>query len=56
MGMGWKSAGVECVLAKAKKDDTNDRFHSGYDIHMYPQWVNNPLQGLDRCVLTVGAI
>ena len=23
---------------------------------MYPQWTNIPLQGLDRCVLTVGAI
>ena len=23
---------------------------------MYPQWANIPLQGLDRCVLTVGAV
>ena len=23
---------------------------------MYPQWANIPLQGLDRCALTVGAI
>ena len=25
-------------------------------VHMYPQWANNPPQGLDRYVLTVRAI
>ena len=27
---------------------------SSYDVHMYPQWANIPLQGLDRCMLTGG--
>ena len=45
------------ATAKAKKrDDTNGRITSGYDIHMYPQWVSNPLQGLNRHVLIVRAI
>ena len=24
--------------------------------YMHPEWANIPLQGLDRCALTVGAI
>ena len=28
----------------------------GYDIHMHPQKANIQLQGVDRCVLTVGVI
>ena len=50
--------GVERVVAKAaikKQGDTNGRF-SDRDIAMYTQWVNNPLQGLDRCILTLGMI
>ena len=36
--------------------DTNSRVWSSYDVYMYPQRVNIPLQGLDRHALTVGAI
>ena len=32
------------------------RVLNGYDVHVLPQKANIPLQGLDRCVLTVGAI
>ena len=39
-----------------KQNDTNDRVWSGYDVQMYSQWVNIPLQVLNRHVLTVGAI
>ena len=52
MKVGW-------VMAKTKtknQDDTNIRVQSGYDIHLYPQRTNIPLQGLDRCALTMGAI
>ena len=31
-------------------------FRVGYDVHLYVQRANIPLQGLDRCVLTVGAL
>ena len=50
--MGW-------VVAKAKtkkQDGTNGRVLSGYAIHMHPQGVSIPPQGLDRRVLTVGAV
>ena len=46
-------------MAKAsykEADDTNGSVWSGYVVHAYPQWANNPLKGLDRCVLTMGAI
>ena len=55
MGVG----GVGWVVAKSKtkkQDNANGRAYSGYDVHMYPQWVSNPLQGLDRHILTVEAI
>ena len=40
-----------------KQDDTMVDFRVAmYDIHMHPQTANIPLQGLDRHVLTVGAI
>ena len=44
--------------AKTKKqDDTMVEFRVAmYDIHMHPQRTNIPLQGLDKRVLTVGAI
>ena len=29
-------------------------FGVAYDVHMYPQWTNDPLQGQDRHVLSVG--
>ena len=56
---GWEGHGVGWVVAKAKtkkQDNTNSRVYSGYDVHIYPQWANIPLQGLDRRVLTVVAI
>ena len=55
----WEWVGVGWVVAKAKtkkQDNTNGRARSGYDVHMYPQWANNPLQGLDKHILTVEAI
>ena len=51
-GVGW-------VVEKdktEKQDDTNSRVWSGYDVYMHPKRVIIPLLGLDRCVLTVGAI
>ena len=45
------------TTAKIKKwDDTNGRVEKGYDVYMYPQWVNFTLKDLDRCVLTVQTI
>ena len=32
------------------------RVLNGYDVHVLPQKANIPLQCVDRCVLTVGAI
>ena len=51
VGVGW-------VVVKAytkKQDDTNSRV-SNYDMYMYPQRANIPLQVLDRHAMTVGAI
>ena len=43
--------------AKTKKQNyTNSRVKSGYNVCMHPQRANTSLQGLDRRVLTVGAI
>ena len=42
--------------AKSRQDDTIGRIESGHDIHVHPQKANIPLQGLDKCVLTVGTI
>ena len=36
-----------------KHDNTNDRVYGSNDVHMCPQWASIPLQGLDRCILTV---
>ena len=50
MGPGGKGSGMGWVVEKAKtkkQNDTNSRVESGYDIHMYPQWANISLQGLD---------
>ena len=55
----WEWVGLGWVVAKSKtkkQDNTNGRAYSGYDVHMYPQWVNSPLQGLDRHTLTVETI
>ena len=54
--MGGKGVRVGWVVAKVKtkmQDNTNIRVWSGYDVHMYLQWANIPLKGLDRHVLTV---
>ena len=59
MKVGRKGTEVRWVMAKAstkKQDDKNGKVWSGYVVHAYPQWANNPLKGLDRCVLTMGAI
>ena len=61
MRVGGKGTRVGWVVAKAKtkkQDNANGRvrFSSYCDVHMYPQWANNPLQGPNRCVLTVGLI
>ena len=56
MGVGKRAHG-EWVVAKAKTkkpEDTNKIVE--FDVHMYPQRANIPLQGLDRRVLTVGAM
>ena len=39
-----------------KKENTNSRVQSCYDVYMHQQRANIPLQGIDRCALTVGAI
>ena len=39
-----------------KKEDTNSRIESTYDMFMHPQRAIIPLQGLDRRAQTVGAI
>ena len=53
VGIGWLVARV-----KTKKcDNVNGRFRMAMTTtYIYTQQVNNPLQDLDRCVLTVGAI
>ena len=38
---------------KLKQKAKMTRDYSSYDVHAYSQRVNIPLQGLDRCVLTV---
>ena len=56
---GIQNATIRNRTRKAKtrkQDDTNSRVQSSYDVYMYPQRANIPLQGLDRCALTVGAI
>ena len=58
--MGWARgirAGMGGGKAYAnKQDDTNSRVLSSYDMYIYPQRVNFPLQDLDRSALTVGTI
>ena len=46
------------MVAKAytKKEDTNSRVESSYDMYMHPQRANIPLQDLDGYALTVRAI
>ena len=56
INFGYRMEWVVATAKAKKRDDTNGRIKSGYDIHMYPQWLNNPLQGLNRHVLTVRAI
>ena len=54
--MGRAEGGVEWVVTTAKTKrwhNANDRVYSGYDVHMYPQWANIPLQDLDRCVYQI---
>ena len=43
---------------KLKQKAKMTRVYSGYDyhVHVYSQRVNIQLQGLDRCVLTVGEV
>ena len=45
---------MEPKVKRKKQDDTNSRIHSGYDLYIYPQRDNMPLQGLDRRALMVG--
>ena len=57
-GVGGKGTGVGWVVAKDKtaKNGKDCRVLRGYDVHIYPQSANIPLQGINRCVLTVKAI
>ena len=52
---GW-SGWVVAKLKQKKQDDTNGRVWSTYDVYMYPQKANIPLQRLDKRAPTVGAI
>ena len=51
---GW--GGWWQKLNQRKKECTNSRVWSSYDMYMHPQRANISLQGLDRRALTVGAI
>ena len=54
MAQGW---GRWCHRLKHRNKTTQMvEFRVGYDVHLYVQSANIPLQGLDRCVLTVGAL
>ena len=57
--MGGRDAEVWWVVTKVKtkkQDSTMTEFRVDiYDFHMHPQRANIPLQGLNRCMLTVGA-
>ena len=55
-GNGTEVGWVVAKTKTKKQEYTNGRVWSGYDVHMYPQRANIPLQSLDRCVLTVGAL
>ena len=58
VGMGEKGLTVGWVVATAKSKNGTTQI-AEFRVAMistYPQWVNIPLQGLDRHVLTVGAI
>ena len=58
-GGEWEGHRVGWVVATAKIkkwDDGNGRVQSGQYVHMYSQWANIPLQGLDGHALTIEAI
>ena len=58
MGMGGKGLTVGWVVATAKSKNGTTQIAELRVAMMstYSQWVNIPLQGLDRHVLTLGAI
>ena len=56
MKVGGKGMEVVAKPKAKEEDETNARVQSVYDVYMYPQWVNHPLQGQDRRVLTVRAL